>query len=243
MNIHNVVEDMVIEEVNKICDDIEKEGTDTDAICTCEQCRKDAACYVLNRVSPHYILSGRGLVRAEKLTVEKQQRSADIAVLSYDALKLVRKNQRDGHHRMSGRNVAAESVKSADFSAVFMLPAIVGRIFDGVNFEPLSDIDAELYENGTPAAMVDHNWQNPFRLVPKTEGVYTFCPAPFPAARTGEHRTFTFTVKASAPSYETLRHYFEIPVVSEPFSKKSSPLDSTYKINDLYMFPPDNSDD
>jgi competence protein ComFB len=70
MEIHNTTEDMVLSIVHDIFDAIEKEGK-PDRPCTCYQCRLDTACYVLNRISPKYVVSSRGVARAESDTMEK----------------------------------------------------------------------------------------------------------------------------------------------------------------------------
>ncbi len=47
MNVHNLMENIVIETVNDIFEDKKKEGFD---MAECLQCRLDVACYVLNRI-------------------------------------------------------------------------------------------------------------------------------------------------------------------------------------------------
>jgi competence protein ComFB len=41
-----------------------------------------------------------------------------------------------------------------------------------------------------------------------------------------------------APEFETLIHYFKIPVISEVLMAASFTLGRTFKLPDLYMFPP-----
>jgi competence protein ComFB len=231
MNIHNVMEDMVVAEVNKICESIGKDGVDTDDICTCEQCRQDAACLVLNKIHPFYIISNRGLVRASAQSIQNRQKSTDIYVMAYDALKTVKLHQRANH------NMQVHTERKGE-KAHYNIPAIVGRLFNGTNFEPMVNIDVELYSDGKPVSMLDSNWQNPCRLASKTEGVYTFWPEPVGAAAADEIQTFKYSIKAEAEGFEPLYHFFELPVKSETGNAEAAGLDRTFKLVDLYMFPP-----
>jgi competence protein ComFB len=121
-----------------------------------------------------------------------------------------------------------------------------------VNFEPLSGIDVELVyggkdgdgeedgEKGKLVEMRDANWQNPYRFVKDTEGTFTFWPRPIEAKTVGEQAVFEFAVRIETEGFETLNHFFEVPVAGEdgedsadiPFS-----MDRTFKLQDLYIFP------
>jgi competence protein ComFB len=236
MNIHNVMEELVIAEVNKICDSFEKApvAKPQAPICTCEQCRQDAACLVLNKMHPFYIISGRGLIKAELESMQNHQDNADIATLSYNALLQVKQRQRPNcDHTLRKPAQAAASPP-----ALFHIPATVGRLFNGVNFEPMRDVEIALYEDGVLVAMGDSNWQNPCRLVSRTQGAYTFWPAPVPSDALGENRIFKYSLKVEAPGMEPLYHFYEIPVQSAvPHAPKA--LERTFKLTDLYLFPLD----
>jgi competence protein ComFB len=232
LKIHNFTEDLVIREIDKICDGIEKDGQ-KQQICTCSQCRLDAACYVLNRTKPSYVVSNRGVVRVERETLERQQKDVDLTVLIYRALEEVAHNRRP-YFDHEARN---QSSKPAEHRAVFNVPAIVGRVFNGINFEPLSDIDVELRRDGKLSAMRDQNWQNPYRLMNDTAGTFTFWPEPVHAETAGEQAAFGFAVRIKTEGYETLNSFFEIPVVSEAYSMIPYSMDRTFKLKDMYLFP------
>lgn len=65
MIIHNVMEDLVYTEVNKLFDEAE-EKKESWLTCSCMQCRVDTMCYVLNRVKPRYIKRARSLFKIRK---------------------------------------------------------------------------------------------------------------------------------------------------------------------------------
>ncbi|MBQ2571571.1 MAG: late competence development ComFB family protein, partial [Treponema sp.] len=62
-NIHNIMEEQVESRVNQLYDHVKGQNAPW-LDCDCENCRKDTICYVLNRIPPRYILSGRGVTHA-----------------------------------------------------------------------------------------------------------------------------------------------------------------------------------
>ena len=233
MDVHNTNEDIVFVTVKKIFESFEKEGN-PDNFCLCNQCRLDTACYVLNRIEPFYIVSSRGVERTELEAFHKQQKEADIIALIHEGLKRINHNQRPNfsHHD------TANDGKNRQFTPVFNIPTIVGRLFNGTNFSPLSNVRVELYRNGNLVPMKDTSWQNPYPLVPNTEGTFTFWPAAVPADVTDSHKIFEYSIKIEAPEFETLSHFFKIPVISEIQSTSSYSMGRSFKLPDLYMFPP-----
>jgi competence protein ComFB len=230
MDIHNVMEEFVIGEVDSICDSFKKEGKDSQ-ICTCDQCRRDTVCYVLNRIKPHYVVSHRGVLRESMEDIQDQQDKADVTALIYEGIRRVSHNQRPyaDHDR--------EEAKAASHAPLFNIPTIMGRVFNGLNFSPAFDCLMELYRDGGLVAMKDQNWQNPFTLQPQTAGVFNMWPAPVPASAPNLHDSFQYMIKISGGGYEELYYSFTIPVISEIGSSTFS-MDRTFKLPDLYLFPP-----
>ena len=233
MELHNTVEDIVILKVNLICDTIEEQG-DTEKICTCDQCRVDTACYVLNRIPPFYIVSNRGATRVHHESLERQQKETDITVMIYEGLKRVSHNLRPHFSHDFSRKPESEYKNKP----VFIIPAISGRILNGNNFAPISGLTVELDYNGALVAMKDPNWQNPITLVSQAEGMFSFWPEAIPAKEEGEHSIFEFTVKVDSPEYEPLVYVFNVPVISEIGTSQLFTLVRSYKLPDLFMFPP-----
>jgi competence protein ComFB len=222
---------VVFAEIDEICTAIEQEGKSD--ICTCPQCRRDAACYVLNRSAPRYIISNRGVARVEQESIERQQDIADITALVYEGLRRVAHNQR----KTSDHKVKPEYEAKAD-APVFNIPTIIGRLFNGINFEPMATVDVELRMNGDLVLMKDNNWQNPFMLVANTKGTFAFWPKPILVDTKGQRDSFEYSIHVEMPGLETLNHYFKIPMISDPEPVKSYSTARTFKLPDLYMFPP-----
>jgi competence protein ComFB len=233
MEIHNTNEDIVFATVEKIFDSFKKEGN-TENFCLCDRCRLDTACYVLNRIEPFYIVSSRGIERTELEAIHKQQKEADIITLIYEGLKRVHHNQRPNFVHTGGGG----QEKNGHAVPVFNIPIIVGRLFNGTNFAPMSDTRVELYRNGDLVPMKDAGWQNPYLLIPNTEGTFTFWPVSIPADAADSHRIFEYLIKVEAPHFEPLNHFLKIPVISEYQSASSFSMGRTFKLPDLYVFPP-----
>jgi competence protein ComFB len=230
MEIHNTTEDWVIAEVNLLCDAIERDSLDK-AICTCSQCRRDTICYVLNRTAPHYVVSHRGVARANQEGFDAQQNRADLTAMVYEGIRRVSHNQRP--YVDHDKEDAGVKIKSP----VFNIPIIMGRVFSGLNFSPVLESIVQLLQNERIVPMKDTNWQNPYNLIPNTNGIFTFWPDPVKAEKSGVANTFQYMIKISGVNFEELSHSFTIPVISEesvsPFS-----MTRTFKIPDLYLFPP-----
>jgi competence protein ComFB len=237
MKLHNTAEDLVLALVDEIFANIEK-GDNPDKLCTCDQCRMDTACYVLNRTAPHYIVSNRGAARVENEPIQKQQQDADIATLIYEGIRRVNHNQRPG--ALHGVKPVRKSVEE---TPVFNIPTIAGRVFNGLNFAPVSGVLVRLFRNGSLVAMKDGNWQNPCILVPNTEGAFTFWPDPVPARTNNIHEVFEFNIRIESEEYETLNHFFKVPVISDAQAAGSFSLARNVKLPDLYLFPPDAGED
>lgn len=232
MEIHNTTEDIVFGSVEAIFDEIEKEGNPA-GFCLCGQCRMDTVCYVLNRCEPRYIVSNRGFARLEHDTRERQQIEADTAALVHEGIRRVNHNQRPTASHNGP--LAEENLRN---QPAYNIPTIVGRLFDGTTFAPLSGIKVELRCNGGRVTMKNRNWQNPYILVANTAGTFTFWPAPVPAEKEDDHKTFEYSLKVESPDYEPLTHYFKIPAVSKVQAFTLHYVDRTFKLPDLYMFPP-----
>ncbi|MDR0878389.1 MAG: late competence development ComFB family protein [Treponema sp.] len=236
MEIHNTTEDIVFAEVEAIFTSLEK-GDNPDKFCLCPQCRLDTACYALNRAEPRYIVSNRGVARIEQEGHARQQKDADIISLIWEGIKKVNHNQRPYAHNGNGNNAGDPK------TPLFNFPTIVGRLFNGTNFEPLSNVNVELLRDGKQVAMKDKNWQNPYHLVSNTQGTFTFWPAPVEAESDGERQSFEFSVRIEAPGFETLQHFFRVPVIGEFQNRPSYSMERTFKLPDLYAFPPGEGDD
>ncbi|MDR2481383.1 MAG: late competence development ComFB family protein [Spirochaetaceae bacterium] len=235
MKIRNLMEDIVLVEVESVCKDIKNNPAYED-LCVCDQCRLDAVCYVLNRVSPRYFASSRGLAREEIFSFEKQQKDADLIALIFEAFKTVAHNKRPNR---SHRSEETHNGGLTRANAVFNIPVIMGCILNGQNFAPMTGVNVELYIENELVKMNNENWQNPYFLSDKTNGAFTFWPESISSKEKGEQKTVSFSICVQADNFEPLRHFFELTVTSEPDIIESISMGNTLKIPNLYMFPPE----
>jgi competence protein ComFB len=233
MGIHNISEDRVLGSVQKIFEAVRNEGN-PESFCLCEQCKLDTVCYTLNRIEPRYIVSHRGFSRLDQDWVGRQQTDADIAALVYKGLRQVNHNQR--------KNISHDSSAKVGVSCPgpsYKIPTIVGRLFDGGTFSPLDGVTVELRSEGELVPMQNQNWLNPFPLISNTPGTFTFWPASVSAEAADKNRIFEYSLKIEAPQYETLIHFFSIPVVSTVEDNPTLSSEKTFRLPDLYLFRPD----
>ena len=95
MNVHNLMEEYVAERVEETYNQLNKKRPGW-LVCDCESCRLDVTSYVLNKVHPHYIVSGRGALYTAQKLVDKQL-SADVDALVLDGIRKVATTLRPDH--------------------------------------------------------------------------------------------------------------------------------------------------
>jgi len=229
MRVHNLVKDLVVQKVEEIFSDpvtFETQGPALDP-----GCKYDVICYVLNRTPPHYAVSGRGIAHSEAVDYPKKlQQLADITRLVKEGMEEVAK------HR---RNRSEGSYGPGHDGPFYNFPSIIGRMFNGGNFEPVHDVTVGLYLGGALVQVIDPNWQNPYRLVVNTAGTYLFWPHPQGAEAGAGEKVFEFEVRVDDPRFEPLRYFF--PLVARPEAEFVDFVNTTAstRLKDLYLFPRD----
>lgn len=229
MKTHNIMEDIVRAATERVCRDI-AENPSHHELCICAQCRLDAMCYVLNRVTPHYVVSSRGLERAAMYSFEKKQNGADLIALIFDAFRTVTHNRRPNH------GCVMETEAARKDAPIFNVPAIIGKLLNGTNFAPVAGTNVSLYLGSDLIGMNNGNWQNPCFLSDKTEGNFTFWPQGIPAEKAGEEQVFEFSLRAEAEGFEPLHHAFEMPLKSEAAPSETFLMDAAFRLPSLYLF-------
>lgn len=227
MIIHNIMEDIVYSEVNKMFDKAEK-NNESWLTCSCMQCRLDTMCYVLNRVKPRYIKSGRGLAHFLKFEEnEKNQIMADITALVIEGMRRVLSTRRPHEDA-----VTSEHSKTP----VFNFPTISGKILNGSNFKRMDNVKVTLKLENDIVPQINILWDNPYTISEKTPGTYTFCPKSLPALQAGKTKKFIFLVTAEKECFEPSKVSFELELTSE--EQEKSPLHSSYfyEVKDLFLF-------
>lgn len=228
MRVHNLVKDLVVQKVEELF----AEAADLKAAGLSDPgCRYDVICYVLNRTPPQYAVSGRGIAHNETIDYQKKvQQLADITRLVREGMESVGRHQRD---RVEG------SFGPERQGPFFNFPSIIGRMFNGGNFEPVHDVTVGLYQDGELVKVIDPNWQNPYQLVLNTAGTYLFWPHP-QSAKAGEtSRTIELEVRVDDPRYEPLHYFFHLTAQAEQDFVDFVNTTASMRLKDLYLFPRD----
>lgn len=227
MQVHNLMEDVVTKTVEGLFKDTSRVEP---SLSECLQCRMDVICYVLNRIKPEYIISGRGLVHFEDDYHDKLQIQADIIALATEGIKKITEIKRP--YYLGDKNPATKK-----YPFLYNFPAILGRVLNGKSFEPVDNTLVSLYFEGEPMRMIDSTWVNPYLIVKSTRGSFSFLPLPSPAAETGQKKNFPLELRISKDGYEPLSHFFNLELTSEKEQRVSYNMEWTYKTETLYLFP------
>ncbi|MGI0530150.1 late competence development ComFB family protein [Treponema socranskii] len=230
MKVHNVMEELVMSRVALMYERL-NETKPSWLTCDCEDCRIDVVSYVLNRIPPRYVVSGRGIVHT--MNIPMPQIKADIDALTMEAIRVINSVKRPYHKDIAPNAHSEESQISFNF------PIFSGTVFDGASFEPLIDCTITLKCDEHNADMIDKTWSNPCKTYAPTNGSYSFWVKPFKAEKLGESKYFTFTVEVSANGYTPVSHAFSIPLVSEAEQRNEASTSYSLKIQDLFLFRSD----
>ncbi len=225
MRVHNLMLDLVTQKVEEYNQGLSVESRLGEAD------QLDMICYVLNRVSPLYVVSGRGMAHTENQDyTERTQKMADITKLISQAHQVIEKNRRE----------RTEQKPENDLSGPwYNFPNIIGRLLDGQTFSPIRGALVYLYHNGEIMKVMDPNWQNPYNMVPNTAGTYLFWPHPLRAEQPNKHRAFGLEIRVELEGYESLRYGFTLELVSENQFIDFASISCSHRLKDLYLFPAD----
>ncbi len=233
MNVHNLMEDIVKNTVEELFKDTTKVDP---ALSGCLQCKMDVVCYVLNRIKPEYIISGRGLIHFEDDYHKKIQLEADLIALAAEGIKKITEIKRPYY-------LSSEKKEIRQYPYFFNFPAIMGRVVNGKTFEPVYNTLISLYLDNKPARMIDTTWENPYLIVKSTRGSFSFMAEPFPSDTLGEKKEFSFELRISKEGFEPLNHFFTLEVISEKEMRTSYNIKWTYSTETLYLFQSEDEDE
>ena len=229
MNIHNLMEEVVGHRINKLSNQI-KEVNACWLTCDCENCRADAISYVLNRIAPRYVVSGRGVIHARDI-LQDAQIKADIDALGIEGIRIISSTKRPFHS-----SARTECIVEASEKPVFNFPIIQGSILEGNTFEPLANATVTLKMDGKEVDMADITWANPLNTYSSTKGSYSFWPKAIEAENADETKKFNFSIEVNRPGYDQVNYAFDTVLISENKIRKELDTTVSLKIMDLVMF-------
>lgn len=230
MKLHNQMEEYVEDKVRDIYTKLSQSKAPW-LKCSCENCILDATAYVLNRVTPRYVVPGR-VTNANNI-LDDRQLSADIDALSIEAVRTINSIQRPDHRifaASSTNDVLREAMPSFNF------PVVTGGVFDGNTFEAISGATVTLKNENGVVRMQDSTWENPCKTYKSTNGTFNFWPQSVTAQKVNLSKKFTFIAEATAPNYQDVILTFDITITSEEKMRNFINNSVKMKIADFIMF-------
>ncbi len=241
MDLHNLIEDVVLQYLNEIL------SLKNEDVCKCEQCRLDMACYALNKISPVYVASSRGVVHKESKKRLNFQNDIDIYSIVAEAVNVVSKTKR--HVDLDSETQAEEGRDNLDCRLLkgkffFNFPQIVGKVIDSETLLPVEDCKVILnYDTGDDVvSMFNERWKNPLNLVSQMQGIFSFWVMPIISDGDNIEKKFRFNIKIQKDGFETIRKSFEIKVASSEILNRYI-SDNNFYIEDIFLYSEGLGDD
>ena len=229
MNVHNLMEEIVKKSVDNLYENAKSEKLDW-LTCDCANCRLDTVSYVLNRISPKYVVSGRGAAHATR-DLENNQLQADIEAIALEGMKTVNSTKRPYH--LDSFDKQSDDKPSTPY---FNFCTFSGRVLDGATFEPVPNATVTFKFQGKIAEMFDSTWSNPYITMDVTQGYFSFLLKPIKTKKANEVKSFCFSIEISAQDYEGIQYHFELPIFSENGKRTNFDSTFTYRLNDFVIF-------
>lgn len=232
VNIHNMMEEHVVSRVNELYEQLKENGCAW-LECDCENCRLDTITYVLNRITPKYVVGGRGITHNTAQIKSDSQLMADLDRIGLDGIRLVNSAKRP-YHKSAKLNASGDWETTIP---TYTFPTFLGTIYDGSTFEPLDNASVTLkMSDGKNATMMDASWSNPCKTFAKTSGTYSFWVAPEACLKENETREFSFTLDIEREGYTPISYSFSISLVSKAEDPHKLNSACSLKVQDLFMF-------
>ena len=225
MEIHNMMEEMVVDTVEDIFSNkeyIEKAGCNETKVC-----KTDVICYVLNRIPPIYTTSSRGLAHVGNTFIDEPQSIADITALVNEGIKQV-----GAHHRPKS---IPEKVQIPE-PPMYNFPIIKGKVIDGKTFAPYCGSEISLMMSGELVSMNGPTWNNPSQLIDETAGGFLFWPQPVKADSLDEKRTFSLSIELNAPGFKPVKHFIKFDLKADTEFINSMEVNNIFKVEPIYLF-------
>lgn len=197
MIIKNIMEDIVLSVVKEVLRDEKYDMSFED--------EQNVAAYILNRVSPKYVTSERGILHGKIEEKFMFQQKSDILFLVYEAIELLNQRRKGTYPKNS------DAIEGRD---VGYFHHMIGEVAEITTFSHISDMQISLLLNGEIAQMVDNTWSNPFTTNHGTNGYFHF----WPKVDAKKHKVgdeVEFTIKFEHPKFKNKEVNVNLSVVKD----------------------------
>ena len=196
MTIRNMMEDIV--------DDLAREVLKREfkGIKVSGSLMDDLTAYVLNRISPSYFTSERGILHGKLDSKYVFQKNTDILLLIHEFMNTIRERRESidltSYHELTGKQ--------------YFFPHIIGEVLEESTFSIVDDVETTLLYRDAAAGMIDPGWSNPYRVSSGTRGFFHFWPEYDPDI-IKEQGEVPFTVRYSHPKFKDLSISIKLPIL------------------------------
>lgn len=233
MKAHNIMEEIIATAVDEYFNN--NSNLKSDQYCSCQQCKTDINCYVLNRIKPKYAVSARVIVHHDFGYQGDLQTMADIIRLIKEAFSIVN-SQRRGD--LSHAKTTETTIENGFF---YNFPNITGKILDGETFVPISDVQVKLLVNNSEkndilVKMMPYN-ENPVNVKKQTNGIFAFLPYPVETDKKDVEKNFIFKIIINHPNYMEYIKLFDINIPSKEEFQNSIHFTNTKTLEEIFLFP------
>lgn len=176
-----------------------------------ENHKYDLICYVLNRVKPKYITSGRGILHYESNMEKNVQESVDVFSIAAEGMRLI-----ENRRKVKEEKTDLELDKKVDKrNSYYNFPCIIGKIISMKTWAEIHDVTVTLkHKIGTEfyqTAMINSQWNNPYTISEKTDGYFTFYPSPIQGdSEAGESKQFDFLLIFESDKFPKVEKIFTL---------------------------------
>jgi competence protein ComFB len=206
MAVKNLMEDIVDALVEEVLLKISRDEDDNTVIY-----KDDIITYVLNRISPKYYTSERGILHGKLDSQFVFQQKTDILLLTHEAINTIKK-------RRSSELPAFEEKKTKEY----FLPHILGEILEETTFSIIPEVTITLFYKDKPAEMIDQNWKNPYITNKPTKGFFHFWPElPNMGKDKKSGKEIQFSLLCVHPKFKEKKIDFNLRIVENRNSYKS----------------------
>jgi len=193
-----------------------------------ESTREDIICYMLNRLSPRYVSSQRGVnYYLTERNEQNAQSKVDVLQLFFEAVSVF--SRRTGGKDSSQR----VNVQSRYY---YCFPRYYGCVLDADTLEKKKDVEVTVYLNDEILTSKLSPFSNPYLIHENTQGLYSFLADPVPAYDETQEKEFIFKILISEKtSGKQTSIYEKISILPRTELHPVQATQSTVKLKDAFI--------
>jgi competence protein ComFB len=193
MALKNYMEDVVTDVADIMLKDADESGITLSM-------RRDIIAYSLNRLTPKYIVSGRGFVHSIIQEEKNPNLMANIINVVKEGIDVITSRKRE----YSDDEKVTKDLGPFlyDGHMYFNFPHFIGEVADQAALESIEGVKVTLFMNDKTCDMAEASWPNPYITNKVTAKYYSFWPSSVKLEKDEESESsFTFRIRFEHPDY------------------------------------------